>query len=229
MFIVYLTKASGGILFCLCNSVNAKPALSKFQLVSSRHLKKKKNKLFIKKNLQTGSKQGWGNRDERESRLYPELKYSATINQFSLLNIHWKFPYFLLHSMFIWVSCEIAWIICSLVASSGAELPLTAATIGWTGGTADVIVLVTGVGCGIGVLNAVLTWARVNVLIWSISFFIQKPLPIGTMTSDRWNERISCSLERDDDGDSCVDFSRKTPVTVKRISERWKYEETDYH
>lgn len=139
--------------------------------------------------------------------------------------------YILLHSKFIWLQLAIASTICSLVASSGA---LTV----WVG-SADAT---TGMGCagttgvlvaaGSNGLNAVRTWAAVNVLICSMSFIMQNPLFCGTMTSVRWNERSGRSLDcvfgrndEDDALDAAVAFSRNIPVMVIIIIAGWKSKE----
>lgn len=164
----YFINASGGILFCFWSSVNTKPALSKFQSVSSKHLQKK-------------------------------------ICNFRLASYHKiikkRNTYFLLHSRFMLLCCDIALIICSLVASSGPAVAVGAATAA-TGTFAAAIVT--------GGLKALRTWWTVTFVMCSISFFMQKPVPDGTMTSAFWKERIP-SVPR-------FDFSRNTPVTVSMIN-----------
>lgn len=160
----YFTNASGGILFCLWSSVNTKPALSKFQFVSSKH-------------LQINSVQISQNRKQKHQN---------------------RNSYFLLHSRFMLLCCDIALIICSLVESSGTTVEVVAA------GTVVAAAVVTG--C----LKAVRIWWMVTFVMWSISFFMQKPVPDGTMTSAFWKER-SPSEPR-------FAFSRNTPDTVSIMS-----------
>lgn len=129
--------------------------------------------------------------------------WRRTENWRSMSEAIWKLrrTYCLLHSTFIWLSRDISWIICNLVASSGAP--------GMACGTAIV-------GAGAIGLNAVFSWGTVNVFTCTISFLMQKPDPHGTITSERWNDRIGTSDDRDDDGWT-VPLSRNIPVTVSKI------------
>lgn len=149
----FLTNASGGIRFCLCSSVNANPARSKSQLVSSRH--------------------------------------------------------FRLHSRFMLLWAAIAWTICSLVLSS-----TTGGTTGATGiGTVATGAAVAGAWKPLeaGSLKALSSCIRVALLMWIISFRMQNPLPDGTITSERWNDRYGSLM-------TATLRSLKTPVTVRRMS-----------
>lgn len=142
--------------------------------------------------------------------IYAKIKQMFWLVEKFFTKSEWQSKtYFRLHSMFIWLNCDIASIIWSLVVSFNGWLVFKALVgVGTTGAWIGPVVGGTG---AIG-LNAVLTWAVVNWLTCKISFLMQNPLPIGTMTIERWNERKSLRTDVDLD---C--FSRKIPVTVSII------------
>lgn len=118
--------------------------------------------------------------------------------------------YFLLHSAFMLLCCDIAWIICILVFSSMAG--------GAAAANAAVVVVATDIAAGEpisavttdGGLNELRIWWMVTLFMCNISFFTQNPLPDGTMTIDFWKDRMPSV--------PVFDFSRKTPVTVSIIN-----------
>lgn len=164
-----------------------------------------------------------------------QASVSIKINQKILVSIQFRIKwiffvsvvndsYFRLHSKFIWLCCAMASIIWSLVASSGGRLVFSALVgVGTTGGWTGPVVTGTG---AIG-LNAVFTCAIVNCVTCKISFFMQNPLPTGTITSDRWNERKS--FERPATTVVPVCFSRKIPVTLSIIIDGCKSLKEDFH
>lgn len=109
----------------------------------------------------------------------------------------------------MWLWAAIVWTIWSLVLSSGPPSgTLGAATAAGTGTAVEVEAWNP---LEAGSLKAFSSCIRVVLLMWIISLRMQKPLPEGTITSERWKDRYGSLM-------TATLRSLKTPVTVSRMS-----------